>query len=418
MRTLLSAAICLIGLSLSGQSLERVKRDVAVLTDSAMHGRGYVHEGQVRAAEFLAERFAEIGIKPLNGSYFQTFTFEVNVYEAPVELRVGKKDLRAGEDFITDPSSGTSEGTYKVQRFDSTHFSSDAPLGLRRGRVPLVFTEGIRSPEQVSALHDFEKEAAAHVPVIRVVPDKLTWSVGQRKHREAIAEVRAAVFPATAKPVWEKVKKISLSIKPEMRTVSVANLIGKIPGRRSDSCFVITAHYDHLGRMGDALFPGANDNASGTAAMLDLAAYFAENPPPFDMYFIAFAAEEAGLLGSRYFVQNPRFDLSKIAFLINLDLAGSAAKGITVVNGRAHKDRMAQMAAINTESNYVPKIKLRGNAPNSDHYFFAEAGVPAVFIYTEGHITAYHDVHDTADAADWTGYAGYFNLLRTFIETF
>lgn len=402
---------CLAGSALFGQNLDRVKRDVAVLTDSAMHGRGYVHGGTDRAAEFLAERFAEIGITPLDGSYFQTFTFDVNVYEAPVELRVGTKALRAGADFIIDPSSGISEGTYKVQHFDSTDFSSGAAPRLRRGRAPVIFTEGIRTPEQVSALHDFEKEAAERVPAVRVVPDKLIWSVGQRNHREAIAEVRAAVFP-------ERVKKITLSVKPQMRTATAANLIGKIPGARSDSCFVFTAHYDHLGRMGEALFPGANDNASGTATMLDLAAYFAENPPPFDMYFIAFAAEEAGLLGSRTFVQNPLFDLSKIAFLINLDLTGSAAKGITAVNGRAHKARMAQMAAINAEGNHVPKIKLRGNAPNSDHYFFAEAGVPAVFIYTEGHITAYHDVHDTAEGPDWTNYEGLFTLLRTFIETY
>jgi len=181
---------------------------------------------------------------------------------------------------------------------------------------------------------------------------------------------------------------------------------------------VITAHYDHLGRMGSALFPGASDNASGTATLLDLAAYFAENPPPFDLYFIAFAAEEAGLLGSRYFCDSPAFGMDEIRFLLNLDLMGSAAKGITAVNGRARKPEMARMAAINSEHNYVPKIRLRGNSANSDHYFFAEAGVPAVFIYTEGHITAYHDVHDTAEGLDWTNYDGLFNLLRTFIETF
>ncbi|MFN2423727.1 MAG: M28 family metallopeptidase [Cryomorphaceae bacterium] len=388
-----------------------MKTDVAALTDSAMHGRGYVHGGTEKAAEYVADRFHEIGLQPVGDSYFQPFSFAVNVYEAPLLLKAGKRELVPGRDFIADPSTGISRGKFAVQWFDSSHFKGADPPALRKKRIPAVVMEGITDPETVSKFHTFKIAALDRGPVIQVVPEKLTWSVGQRRHKHAALEVRSEVFPRNT-------KKIKLDVAPEMREVEAANVIGMLPGRRSDSCLVITAHYDHLGRMGEALFPGASDNASGTATLLDLAAHFAESPPPFDLYFIAFAAEEAGLLGSRFFTEHPAVDMNEIRFLLNLDLMGSAATGITAVNGRAQKAEMARMAAINSEFDYVPKIRLRGNAPNSDHYFFAEAGVPAVFIYTEGHITAYHDVDDLADGLDWTNYEGLFMLLRTFIETF
>ena len=163
------------------------------------------------------------------------------------------------------------------------------------------------------------------------------------------------------------------------------------------------------------MFPGASDNASGTATMLDLPQYYAENKPKFDTYFIGFAAEEAGLIGAKCFVDHPLFKLSDIKFLINLDLMGSAAKGITVVNGKLYPEEMTKLARINSENDYLPKVKLRGKAANSDHYWFSERGVPAIFIYTEGNAKAYHDVYDTPDGLDWANYNEMFMLIVTFI---
>ena len=195
-------------------------------------------------------------------------------------------------------------------------------------------------------------------------------------------------------------------------------MIAKADGKRSDSLIVFTAHFDHLGRMGEALFPGASDNASGTAMVLDIAEHYSKSIPEYDTYFIFFSGEEAGLIGSRYFVENPVFDLKKIKFLINLDLMGSAAKGITAVNGRLHEEEMKRMAKINTERNLIPKLKLRGKAANSDHYWFSERGVPAIFIYTEGNAKAYHDVYDTPENLDWANYEEVFTLLVEFVKTF
>ena len=164
-----------------------------------------------------------------------------------------------------------------------------------------------------------------------------------------------------------------------------------------DSFIFITAHYDHLGGMGkDTYFPGANDNASGDALLLSLAKYYAAHPAKYSIGFILFAGEEAGLVGSKYYTENPIVPLKQIRFLINTDLAGTGDEGITVVNATEFPNEFALMNKINDEYKYLVKINPRGKAANSDHYFFTEKGVPAFFFYTLGGIKAYHDVFDKA----------------------
>src|SRR5699024_4573068 len=104
---------------------------------------------------------------------------------------------------------------------------------------------------------------------------------------------------------------------------------GVLPSSKKDAdTLVFTAHYDHLGMMGKkAMFPGGNDNASGTSMLLSMAHYFQQNPSDYHLIFIAFAGEEVGLLGSKYFVENKSISLSSIHFLINLDIMGSGEEG-------------------------------------------------------------------------------------------
>ena len=152
---------------------------------------------------------------------------------------------------------------------------------------------------------------------------------------------------------------------------------------------------DHLGGMGEhTFFPGANDNASGISLLLSLVKYYTENPPPYSIGFICFAGEEAGLLGSAYFTEHPLITLDKIKFLINIDMVGTGERGITVVNATLHPKEFTLLNQINDQKKYLSKINSRGKAANSDHYYFTEKGVPAFFIYTQGGISAYHDVYD------------------------
>ncbi|HSK13213.1 MAG TPA: M28 family peptidase, partial [Phnomibacter sp.] len=182
------------------------------------------------------------------------------------------------------------------------------------------------------------------------------------------------------------------------------NIIGMVKGTdRPDSLLVLTAHYDHLGRLGkDAIFQGANDNASGVALMLDMARQIAQKPLRYSVLFIAFAGEEAGLLGSEHYVKEPPLPLQNIRFLVNFDLLGTGDDGIMVVNATEFPGEWQMLDEINKTNGWLKQIGQRGKARNSDHYYFTEAGVPAFFIYTMGGIAAYHDIHDLPETLPLT----------------
>jgi len=395
---------------LSAQDLDYVKSKVDTLAAPGFFGRGYINDGSNLAAAYIEKEFKAIGAKPVGESYFQPFTFVVNTFPKKNTVSCDGNMLTEGYDYLIDPSSGTSKGKYKTYFLDSTHFQTSPPKLKSEKFIPIVDLTGIDTPDEIGFLHMFKLAVLEKSPMIVLNPKKMMWSVGQQRFRNALVEIEKDQF-------CHKPKKVEIDIQNTQIEFTARNIIGKIEGESSDSSLVITAHYDHLGMMGDAIFPGASDNASGTAMMLNLMKYYAENKPRHDMYFIAFAAEEAGLIGSKFFVDNPTIDLSRIIFLVNLDLMGSAAEGITLVNGSLFPERMRQLAAINTENDLLPKIKLRGKAANSDHYWFSEAGVPAVFIYTRGNAKAYHDVYDIPSGLDWANYNELFTLLVGYLRT-
>ena len=152
------------------------------------------------------------------------------------------------------------------------------------------------------------------------------------------------------------------------------------------------------------------------ALLLSLAKYYAAHPQKYSIGFILFAAEEAGLVGSKYFTEHPIIPLKNIRFLTNTDLAGTGVDGITVVNAILFPKEFALMKKINTENKYLVDIGERGKAANSDHYWFTEKGVPAFFFYTKGGIAAYHDVFDRAATLPMTKQADLMQFLIKFNE--
>ncbi|MBK5284656.1 MAG: Zn-dependent exopeptidase M28 [Bacteroidia bacterium] len=248
--------------------------------------------------------------------------------------------------------------------------------------------------------------------IIAIEEKKLTWSVSSEAYPYPIFVVKREFIAVGKKISFDVTNKII----PEFKT---QNLAGYYDGTSAeDSFIVITAHYDHLGMMGDSVyFPGANDNASGTSMMLDFLKYYSseKNRPKCKVAFVAFAGEEAGLRGSEYFVNNPMIPLNRIKFLINLDLVGTGDEGIMVVNATEHPDKFKVLKKINKEKKYFSNIGQRGKAKNSDHYWFTEKGVKCFFIYTLGGISAYHDIYDRAETVPLTKYENLFRLLRDFV---
>ena len=199
------------------------------------------------------------------------------------------------------------------------------------------------------------------------------------------------------------------------------NVCGYIPGK-TDTMIVFTAHYEHLGMHGDTIFYGAHDNASGTAAVMDLARQLNTKHLPlntkYTYVFLFFSGEESGLIGSRHFAEHPLIPLDKVKLLVNIDLFCGGDEGLMVVNANAPETKpyVDMLEALNNQYHYAAKIARRDNARNSDHYYFS-SHCPAIFLFTlGGPFGGYHSPADTCDGCGLDNYINNMTLLRDFIK--
>lgn len=400
---------------------------IETLSSEEFAGRGYVDGGMDRAADFVAHEFEKIGLKRIGYSYFQEFEMPINIIR-DAGLKLNGKELEYGVDFIVKPSVKSQKFHRKpIYEFNPKEFarSLDSETKL------IQFIEKdyraqedkhvVFPPHQfaVDSLKRYYKDWAnfyradenRNRAILFFTPDKLVSSLAQKQ--DSIAQFF----------ISEKYYRNDLSIDDYfidtefVSNFKVKNVIGKIEGRQKDSLIVITAHYDHLGKVGKAYFPGASDNASGTAFLLELARYFAQNPPEYTLVFIAFAAEEAGMVGAYHFVEQPLFELDKIKFLLNFDIMGGGDDGIQIVNSSIFTKEYELLNQINSENKFTKQIKKRGEACNSDHCPFYKKGVPSFFTYTLGGPGHYHDVYDKADTLNLVGFNGLQELFKLFIES-
>ena len=393
---------------LQAQDLGYAREVIDRLGSDEMSGRGYVNDGDASAADYLKKELEKWHVQAFDYNYFQDFSFPVNTFPGEMELYFDGKRLEPGKHFIVDPASTGKSGSLSVLSVDSLGWDSLLSKPQR------LYDFAAYSKFPVSTDKKFNervsKVAFALFPLVIWVKSKLTWSVSE----SALPGIQIDVADSVVK---EAPIKVRYSIQSKwIKKHRTQNVLGFIPGTEDKSSFlVITAHYDHLGKMGkEAIFRGANDNASGVSMMLQLARYFSENKPKCNVAFIAFAGEEAGLKGSEFFVQNPVFNLKAIRCLVNLDLLGTGEDGVTVVNATEFPRLFGILEKINAEKSYVTQVKKRGKAANSDHYYFSEMGVPALFMYTMGGIAAYHDVMDKPETLPLTDYEDVFRLLRDF----
>jgi hypothetical protein len=401
--------------TICSQDIDYVKKQAEILSSHKMKGRGYVDNGLECAAKHISKEFKKIGLKSYQGDYYQSFHHKVNTFPDKVELTVDHVVLKPGVDFIVDSSSPLFAGRLKAKLIDLSDLSSlPDPNLLEESCDDCILILDVRQVTDDQIRKDaiqLKYLYSQHVPVIWLSDAKRTWSVSDGQSEFPVIE--------TSSDLLKDGSLIEVKIDARFESdFESKNIIGYISGTsNSDSIILFTAHYDHLGMMGDeAIFYGANDNASGTAFIMSLAKHYIKNPSEYTCVFIAFAGEEAGLKGSKFFVENSLIDLEKIRFVINLDLMGSGIDGITVVNAKDNATEFDLMSGLNEELELLPAIKSRGQAANSDHYYFAEAGVPAIFIYALGGSKAYHDVFDVSSNLTFDEYSDIFKLLTHLVE--
>jgi len=397
--------------SQSKQAIEIINH----LCSDELCGRGYVNNGHIKAAKFIRDNFKELGLKQYRqGTYLQSFNINVNTFPNDLHIKLDSIELNEGIDYHLSPISGSAKGKFDLiylNKLDITDFIKFRNKeNVLSNKIVVISADKVKSTDSISFFNNLKYElAATYCPVIWLTEKKLTWSVGRQELQYPIIELDSSTLNNS--------KRITLDIKNIFIENLVShNLIGFIKGKNENKSIVISAHYDHLGMMGEAIFRGANDNASGVSMMLSLAEYYSRNKPKYNIVFMAFGAEEAGILGSKYYVENPWFPLKEIKFLLNLDLLGTGDEGICVVNGTLHKKTFKKLSKINKKQNFVGKIKIRGRAANSDHYWFSQIGIPAFFIYTLGGVKAYHDVYDVPETLSLFEFNDVRRLLVKFIE--
>lgn len=435
MRIFASIFLLLIATSISlaqesDSILQQAREDIRILTSEAFAGRGYVHDGHLKAAEYIAQRMdsaelSQINVLNMGGeSWFQPFSFSALIVKDG-ELIVDGDTLAIGADFIVNKytASATAEG--KI--IDLGHGLKTRKFAKATGKI-VVFRSGwpdkiADDAEAKEALEDLSGDMdrvaaiAAHQPLgIIILKSKLTHGFVAAQADLPIVEVLVDSWPGRCPGE----AKIRTEANPER--VKTQNVLGYLPGScGTRETVVICAHYDHLGQVGDAIFTGANDNAAGVTMMLSMMEHFVqpENRPERNILFIGFSAEEVGLLGSRYYVaEDPVILLSDMEFLLNLDLMGNGIDGIMAVGGRTYPEEWEDLVALNDSLEAVPKVRARANAPNSDHYWFLEQGVKGFFIYTMGGPSWYHDVFDTEANIELSRYAEVRHLLIRYLEEY
>jgi hypothetical protein len=316
-------------------------------------------------------------------------------------------------------------------------FEGDEPTNVVKGQWPAAASplrvdlrpQAWRS-EPLPTLAAAEREPLAQLPAVfsmKTLMEHVDWlSAAEREGRGVgstglaqSAEYIAAAFEAAGlQPGGDDgswFQKLVLPEGPEGGPAEVLNVLGYLPGSKSEwagQSVVLSAHYDHLGlgwpdvQQGNEgqVHPGADDNASGVAVLLELARSMAgDSTPSRDVVFAAFAAEEAGRLGSKHFVKSSsRFPASGIRGVINLDTIGRLGNGKLSVLGTGTADEWQHIFRGCSFVTGVESRNVPGSMEGSDQMSFIEQGIPGVQIFTGPHVD-YHRPTDTADLVDGAG---------------
>jgi aminopeptidase YwaD len=407
------------------QDIDYAKRIIERLSSSEFKGRGYIENGDKISADYIANEYRNLGLSPGNKkTYFQKFNISVNTLPNRVVVRIDGIELKTAVDYLIESSCPSIDGKYQIFKTDRSQIDTEAKL------VSLVNKAGssfilIDNRNKKNEKPELSKKIDEYIQLLEYSPDvnikgiiiytneKLTWESSTTQNIRPVVIINKELDLIN-------INSIEINVDAKfIQKYETQNIIGSINGTYdSDSTIVVLAHYDHLGKLGkDIYFPGANDNASGVAMILNLAKHYAENKPKYKIVFIALSGEELGLLGAKAFIDNPLIDLTKIKFLVNFDLAGTGEEGIRIVNGSIYKDKFDLISKLNQQQGLLPKVDIRGPACNGDHCFFYQKGVPCFYIYTQGGIRAYHDIFDKYETLPLTEFVDYCKLMILFFDS-
>jgi len=408
--------ILFVGVNLTSFSQKSYAKSILdTLCSERYSGRGYVDNGVGKAADFLASELKTIGVSTFKDQpYLQEYNFGVNTFPHPLKVIFDDSLLVPGQDYLLNASSGTAQGDFTPIIVNTDNYLLVETQPKDKKSIVIFNFSDLSNKDSISYFYRLAIQATNYAPVVWVQKNKMMYSVGRQEFKYPLVVID--------KKAYHDPKSIHLKVNNKYVPKYInQNVIGYIPQKKKgflkpEKYVVFSAHYDHLGKMGQAIFPGANDNASGVAMLLSIAKHYIKNPSKYGIVLCFFSGEEAGLEGSKYFVSNPYFKLKKVKFVLNIDIMGGASESITLVNGTKHTKHYDKIVEINGTQNYLNKIIKRGPTSNSDHYFFSKTGVPAFFIYSGGTVKNYHDIYDTAENTPLNKFDEVQRLLMDFVE--
>ncbi len=449
-----------------------------VLASDEFEGRETGTEGQRKAADFIAEHFQKLGLPAIgdDNSYLQNIAFTSESWDnGQINLSINGKKFRHLIDFYSMPSTNTSLPSLKTDEVVFLGYGIDDPKysdykGKNvEGKTILIYADEpakkngkshLTGTQELSSWSTdwLKKLEVAHqhgVAMVLIIDPDIKRNVskyrstllssemkmgagGMAENRYAnnmfisstlakfIVGDRMTEFVKKRDAIRKKGKAKSLALPSEIDIVQVkkmkqllgSNVLGFVEGSDpdlKDEVVVVTAHYDHLGMRGKSIYHGADDNGTGTSAVMDLAQAFVEakkkgDGPRRSVLFMLVSGEEKGLLGSEYYAEHPVFPIANTVANVNIDMIGRIDKKhddanyiYVIGSNRLSTDlhdinEAANSAYTNIDLDYTYNAK---NDPNrfyyrSDHYNFAKKGIPAIFFFSGVHAD-YHRTTDTVD---------------------
>ncbi len=419
-----------------------VKGILKYLSGPECEGRGSGQPGYQKAADFVAARFKEFGLKPMgdNGTYFQNIEFgKAGMAKNSFELRYGSKSLKSGL-FPTISDDVNFDAPAVLFEFDKD--TKDLPEGLDlTGKIAIL-----SGPARNTRLESAASVAGA-VAVLSVV-DKMPKVVSNARLNAKGTSLRRplAVAPkgvitsdvlealrganvfakvANATPgVTPSAMSLHLGAKFEEQKVLVPNVVAAMEGSDpilKDEWVGLGGHLDHLGIRNGVVYPGADDDGSGSTSVIAIARAMTKNPvkPRRSILFMTFCGEEIGLVGSGYLAEHPPVPLNKMVAELQMDMVGRDSYGaqngdqnrIDIESENKDTIRLVGSKRISTEldkmiqdMNKFVNFRFKYDAEDvytrSDHYNFARKGIPIAFLF-DGFTPSYHQPTDIWETMDF-----------------
>jgi len=458
---------------------KQLEKHLEVLASDEYAGREAGTKGEQMAAQYMAKHYKKLGLKAVgeNNSYFQKIPLNKK-YWKNFEIKANGKKFEFLKDFYAFSRSAkeielkTNEVIFAGYGISESGFNNYSKLDFKNKVVMIL--DGEPKDNKGNSIFDKKQKytewstnwrkklltaKANGVELVLVVKKNIEKNVKQFKHSIEDASVKldlgetespyAQVYyiseemaktiagkkydkikskinkKASAKKAYSKALKTNLKIEltKKVREMNGLNVFAFIEGTDlKEEVIVLTGHYDHLGVKNDKIYNGADDNGTGTVALMEIAESFAQakkdgNGPRRSILIFNNSAEEKGLLGSKYYVENPLFDLDKTIACLNIDMIGRVDKahrkkkdenyvyiiGSDFLSTDLHKvNEMANKDFVKLNLDY--KFNTYDD-PNrfyyrSDHYNFVEKGIPSIFYFSGVH-EDYHKHTDTEDKINY-----------------